>query len=139
VAATALVVLGACGSDAVEPTSQTPSTSAPRPAATSPTTTAAPPVASLTPVTPIAPDPSIPLPGVCTQGGDSSTCPPDPERADAVRGLTEDQAAAEATAHGWPFRVVERDGEEFLVTQDYVANRLNVAIRAGTVERAWFG
>jgi hypothetical protein len=98
------------------------------------------PVASPKPVQPIAADPTIPLPGVCTQSETSSTCPPSPEPDAALFvGLTEERAAAEAVNHGWGFRVAERDGEQLLLTQDYASDRVNVAVRGGTVERAWFG
>jgi hypothetical protein len=54
-------------------------------------------------------------------------------------GLTEDQAAATAAAHGWAYRVAERDGVSEMLTADYNESRLNVAIANGTVTRAWMG
>ncbi|MDQ1457533.1 MAG: hypothetical protein QOH28_3153, partial [Actinomycetota bacterium] len=54
-------------------------------------------------------------------------------------GLPEDQAAARATAQGMAYRVAERDGVEQLLTADYSADRVNVAITGGTVTRAWLG
>jgi hypothetical protein len=142
--AAAVVVLAACGSgSSIGSGSETPTTTAAPATTAAPSTTsqgtAEPPAASIKPVTPIAPEPSVPLPGECTQSESSSSCPPDPERANELVGLTEEKAAADATANGWAFRVAVRDGEDLLLTQDYNASRVNVAVRAGIVERAWFG
>jgi hypothetical protein len=105
-----------------------------------PSTSAGAPVGSLKPVAPIASDPTAPLPGTCTQSETSSICPPDPEAVTRqFVGLTEAQASAEAAARGWAFRVAERDGEQFQLTQDYNAERLNVAVQGGSVTRAWMG
>jgi hypothetical protein len=54
-------------------------------------------------------------------------------------GLPEDQAAAEAAAKGWTYRVAERDGVQPMLTADYLPDRVNVAITNGTVTRAWMG
>jgi len=64
----------------------------------------------------------------------SATADPSP-----LVGLPEDQAAAEAAAHGWAFRVAERDGVSQLLTADYSPTRVNVAITDGAVTRAWMG
>lgn len=48
-------------------------------------------------------------------------------------GLTEEQARLRADEEGVPLRVVHRDGEDFMVTADYVERRVNVAVRDGIV------
>jgi hypothetical protein len=62
-----------------------------------------------------------------------------PPEAAALIGQSEDQAAATAAAHGWAFRVAERDGDEQMLTADYDPARVNVAVTKGTVSRAWMG
>jgi len=54
-------------------------------------------------------------------------------------GLPEAEAAAAAAARGWAYRVAERDGVEQMLTADYSDQRVNVAITAGAVTRAWIG
>jgi subtilisin family serine protease len=51
-------------------------------------------------------------------------------------GLTHDQAEAEAEARGWKLRVVASDGESFILTQDYNAQRVNVVIEDDHVTAA---
>lgn len=48
-------------------------------------------------------------------------------------GLTEDEARALAADQDRPFRVVNRDGEDFIVTADYVERRINVTVRENRV------
>jgi hypothetical protein len=50
-------------------------------------------------------------------------------------GLREDAAAALAGRRGRPLRVVERDGEPLPHTDDFVEDRLNVAVEDGRVSR----
>jgi hypothetical protein len=141
-----MVAATACGEstdrsvdNASAPTSG-PTTSATTSPPPTPSTSAGAPVASLKPVAPIGVDPTAPLPGPCTQSETSSICPPDPEAVTRqFVGLTEAEAAAQAAARGWAFRVAERDGEQFQLTQDYNPARLNVAVQNGTVTRAWAG
>ncbi len=123
--------LSACGRATDRPTSATTTTVAPA------VTTV--PAASVVPKPPIGVDPTAPMPGLCTQSGTGSVCPPDPEASQQLVGLSEADAAARAAQHGWAFRVAERDGEQLLLTQDYNPERINVAVSAGTVQRAWFG
>lgn len=61
--------------------------------------------------------------------------PPPPQAPDYV-GLSEDQARDRAAAQGRRFRVVQRDGEDFVVTADYVENRVNAVVRDGVVVTA---
>jgi hypothetical protein len=133
----ALAACGASSSNGVG--ADAPTTAAPTTRVPVTTTTAAPPVASPKPVPPIAANPTAPLPGLCTQSGTDSVCPPDPEAGQQFVGLSEADAAARAAQHGWAFRVAERDGEQLLLTQDFNAERVNVALAGGTVQRAWFG
>ena len=58
---------------------------------------------------------------------------PTQEEAVALVGLTEDEATKVAESNGWIVRVSSRDGEEFQLTMDYVANRVNLAITDGKV------
>ena len=62
-----------------------------------------------------------------------------PVQAPELVGLPEAQAEAAATAHGWAYRVAERDGVEQMLTADFDEQRVNVAITNGTVTRAWMG
>ncbi|HKA02804.1 MAG TPA: hypothetical protein VKD67_00705 [Acidimicrobiales bacterium] len=134
-----VVALAACGRSSPNGSGSEVSTTA-APTTTAPvTTTTGAPVVSPTPVAPIASNPTAPMPGLCTQSGAGSVCPPAPEAAQQFVGLSEADAAARAAQHGWAFRVAERDGEQLLLTQDYDPERVNVAVSSGTVQRAWFG
>lgn len=57
----------------------------------------------------------------------------------ALVGLSEAEAEAEAEANGWTVRVVERDGEEYMVTMDYSDSRVNLTIEGGVVTNAAVG
>jgi len=48
-------------------------------------------------------------------------------------GLTEDEATKLAQSNGWIVRVGLRDGESFALTDDYVTNRVTLAIAGGKV------
>jgi hypothetical protein len=48
-------------------------------------------------------------------------------------GLTEAEAQKVATELGWQVRVAMRDGEAFMLTQDYLTNRVNLTITKGSV------
>lgn len=48
-------------------------------------------------------------------------------------GLSEAAAAERARDMGEPFRVVERDGESLIVTQDLLQGRINAVVQAGVV------
>jgi len=56
----------------------------------------------------------------------------DKEAASLV-GLTETEATKVATSKGWTVRVVERDGEQFMVTADWRGDRVNLTVRGGKV------
>ena len=50
------------------------------------------------------------------------------ERADMLIGFTESNAAACAASIRWSFRVGERDGESFALTEDYSLQRVTVSV-----------
>ncbi len=62
-----------------------------------------------------------------------------PEQADALVGLTEDEALDVAESSRWTVRVVARDDERFAVTDDYSTTRVNLTIVAGIVTSATVG
>lgn len=51
----------------------------------------------------------------------------------AYLGLTEDEAVAQAEVDGRDFRVGARDGEQFMLTQDYVIGRVTATITDGVI------
>lgn len=57
----------------------------------------------------------------------------------AYVGLTKRAAIAKADASDTPWRITREDDEQFMVTQDYVPDRLNFEIDDGTVTQATFG
>lgn len=54
-------------------------------------------------------------------------------------GLTEAEAAAQAEAAGFTVRVIQRDGEAYPGTMDWVETRVNLTIESGVVTRATIG
>lgn len=58
---------------------------------------------------------------------------PSPVTTNDYVGLTEAQATAQAEIDGELFRVVERDGEALMVTEDYRPGRINAVVDAGVV------
>jgi hypothetical protein len=48
-------------------------------------------------------------------------------------GLTEAEAQKVATEQGWQVRVAMRDGEAFMLSQDYQTNRVNLTVTKGLV------
>ena len=56
--------------------------------------------------------------------------------ANAYLGLTEAEAEAQAQVDDRPFRVGARDGEQFMLTEDYVVGRITVTITDGVVTGA---
>jgi hypothetical protein len=67
----------------------------------------------------------------------SPTAPDDPARCRRVSrdlvGRRLARAERMARTAGCVLRVVSRDGEDLLVTEDFSASRINVAVRSGTV------
>jgi len=60
-------------------------------------------------------------------------------KAEAFVGLTVEKASALAKEHGIRTRVVSVDGEEYMVTQDYLPERLNFTVVKGVVTKATWG
>jgi len=61
------------------------------------------------------------------------------EQAARLVGLTEDEARRLAEEQGWTARVVERDGEQFPVTEDHNPRRVNLVVQEGTVTTVTVG
>jgi|GEM_PF-1301779 len=61
------------------------------------------------------------------------------EEANTLIGLSEDEAMKVASSEGWEFRVAARDGEQYMLTKDYVMNRVNVTIVEGTITEVSVG
>jgi hypothetical protein len=59
--------------------------------------------------------------------------------AETLVGLTENDAIAAIVAEGLVARVVARDGEYFMVTEDYSVSRINLEIENDRVTRATVG
>jgi hypothetical protein len=51
-------------------------------------------------------------------------------------GLTEDEAIEAAASRGWTIRVLARDGESGIRTDDYQPERVNLVIEDGRVTAA---
>ncbi len=71
-------------------------------------------------------------------GGQPEPNPVDPAPipqadADSLVGLTEAEATATAREKGWIVRIAARDGENFMLTTDYVTNRVNFIIEKSVV------
>lgn len=81
--------------------------------------------------------------GVSTSARDKSkettTTTTDTGTADDYVGLTKEAAIAKAEANRRPWRIAREDGESFLLTQDYVPNRVDFEIDNGKVTSAKFG
>lgn len=56
--------------------------------------------------------------------------------ANAYLGLTEAEAEQQAQVDDRPYRVGARDGEQFMLTEDYVVGRITVTITDGVVTAA---
>ena len=70
------------------------------------------------------------------RGGDPEPAPVQPldeNSAQQLRGLPEDEATKVAMANGWIVRVAARDGEFFMLTKDYLVNRVNLSVKKGIV------
>jgi hypothetical protein len=71
-------------------------------------------------------------------GGEPEPAPDQPTpvsqaEADSLVGLTESEATATAKGNGWIVRIAARDGENFMLTTDYVTNRVNLTIKKSVV------
>ncbi|HWS58234.1 MAG TPA: hypothetical protein VN257_06815, partial [Actinotalea sp.] len=63
----------------------------------------------------------------------------DDEAAEALVGLTEEEAVTVAAENGYTTRVIERDGEPQPATSDYREDRVNLAVEDGEVTAATLG
>jgi hypothetical protein len=74
-----------------------------------------------------------------TPGPDPVAKPADPAACERLsrrlEGLALERARARAERGRCPLRVVERDGEQLAVTDDYSESRINVAVDAGRVTK----
>jgi hypothetical protein len=73
---------------------------------------------------------------VPVSGGDvppTQTQPLDENSAQQLLGLPESEATKVAMANGWQVRIAARDGEFFMLTQDFVENRVNLSVKSGKV------
>ena len=61
------------------------------------------------------------------------------EDIESFLGMSEADAVTYAESRGWAVRVVKRDGEEFPITMDYSASRVNLTIENGIVTIATTG
>ena len=52
----------------------------------------------------------------------------DPDEADELVGLSEEEAAEEAAGRGWTFRVGARDGMFFPLSREYRLDRVTVSV-----------
>lgn len=53
--------------------------------------------------------------------------------ADGLIGLTEQEAIKTAESKGWTVRIAARDGEYFMLTTDYMTNRVNLTVKKSLV------
>ena len=59
--------------------------------------------------------------------------------AKALVGLNEDEAVKIIEGNGWIYRIGSRDGEQFMLTQDYLTSRLTLGIEKSIVVTASIG
>jgi len=78
----------------------------------------------------------IPTETVPIRGGDVPPQPSQPldeNTAQQLLGLPEAEATKVAMANGWVVRIAARNGEFFMLTQDYSENRVNLNVKNGKV------
>ena len=64
---------------------------------------------------------------------------PTEKDAKALVGLSEDEAVKIIEGNGWTYRIGSRDGELFMLTEDYSASRLTLGIEKSIVVSATIG
>lgn len=82
-------------------------------------------------------DDPMPEPGPSPEPGMEDPIPA--EKANTLIGLTEDEAMKVASSEGWEFRIAARDGEQYMLTADYIVNRVNVTIVQGMITEVTVG
>lgn len=55
------------------------------------------------------------------------------ENEDVVVGMTEEEAHAIGSKHGFAVRAVNRDGVQFILSADFKPNRRNIVLKQGVV------
>lgn len=78
----------------------------------------------------------VPTETVPIRGGEAPPTPSQPlddNTAQQLLGLPETEATKVAMANGWIVRIAARDGEFFMLTEDYRENRVNLSVKNGTV------
>jgi len=85
-------------------------------------------------------DPGTPavVPGQAENPTDPVAAPDDASSKKLI-GLTEAEAQKVAAELGWQVRVAMRDGEAFMLTQDFQTNRVNLTITKGLVTNVVIG
>ncbi len=54
-------------------------------------------------------------------------------------GLTLEEATEKAKGRGFTVRIVEQDGKAFMLTMDFINNRINFRLRNGLILEAYAG
>jgi hypothetical protein len=78
----------------------------------------------------------IPTETVPIRGGEEPPTPAQPlddNTAQQLLGLPESEATKVAMANGWIVRIAARDGEFFMLTEDYRENRVNLSVKRGKI------
>jgi serine-aspartate repeat-containing protein C/D/E len=124
--------LAACGDDGPESSATTAAPVATAPDSSAPTSapeSSAPATDVATTDAPATDAPSTEA-GATTEVDDVTldSGPSQEDAADALVGLTEDEAEEAAAEQGWTVRVVVRDGEDLPATMDFRPNRVNVEV-----------
>ena len=73
---------------------------------------------------------------VPVRGGEPEPAPAQPldnNTAQQLLGLPEVEATKVAMVNGWMVRIAARDGQFFMLTQDYLENRVNLSVKKGIV------
>lgn len=61
------------------------------------------------------------------------------DEVDGLIGLTEQEAIKTAESKGWIVRIAARDGQYFMLTSDYVTNRVNLTVKKTLVTSVAIG
>lgn len=84
---------------------------------------------------PGAGEPSVAEPGVVDGSMDEISN----EEANTLLGMSEAEATSTAEANGWVVRIASRNGEQFALTMDYMARRVNLTIDNDVVTDVFIG